>query len=200
VFVSRIDNAVDKVLQAKIDKGDRQVESLLGKAAIASTKLTYQRFLRTFGADRFAALKASGAHVQRPLWASTSTKNPAYPDLMYVENLVGKDTVNTVPPNTLDALLDHGTVRSDAVLEDVDGARAVVEALGQAQISLFDVTEMLVADGVKSFADSYNAMLDAIKARSRNCAAARRHASRWRSATPPAPPTMRSTTWPPRIS
>jgi transaldolase/glucose-6-phosphate isomerase len=163
VFVSRIDNAVDKVLQAKIDKGDRQVESLLGKAAIASTKLTYQRFLRTFGAERFAALKASGAHVQRPLWASTSTKNPAYPDLMYVENLVGHDTVNTVPPNTLDALLDHGTIRPDAVLEDVDGAHAVIEALGQAQISIFDVTEMLVADGVKSFADSYNAMLDAIK-------------------------------------
>ncbi len=163
VFVSRIDNAVDKILQAKIDKGDRQVEPLLGKAAIASTKLTYQRFLRTFGAERFASLKASGAHVQRPLWASTSTKNPAYPDLMYVENLVGRDTVNTVPPNTLDALLDHGTVRPDAVTEDVDGAHAVIDALGQAQISIYDVTEMLVADGVKAFADSYNAMLDAIK-------------------------------------
>ncbi|HEX3468666.1 MAG TPA: transaldolase, partial [Candidatus Elarobacter sp.] len=165
VFVSRIDNAVDKVLQAKIDKGDKKVEALLGKAAIAGTKLTYQRFLRTFGGERFAALRAKGAHVQRPLWASTSTKNPAYPDLMYVENLVAKDTVNTVPPNTLEALLDHGTIRADAILEDVDGAHAVIEALAQAQISMFDITEMLVEDGVKAFADSYNAMLEAIKAK-----------------------------------
>jgi transaldolase/glucose-6-phosphate isomerase len=163
VFVSRIDNAVDKLLQAKIDKGEHQLEALLGKAAIASTKLTYQRFLRTFGGERFASLKARGAHVQRPLWASTSTKNPAYPDLMYVENLVGRDTVNTVPPNTLDALVDHGTIRPDAILEDVDGAHAVFDALAKAQISIYDVTEMLVVDGVKSFADSYNAMLDAIK-------------------------------------
>jgi transaldolase/glucose-6-phosphate isomerase len=163
VFVSRIDNAVDKKLQAKIDAGEQTLTALLGKAAIASTKLTYQRFLKLFGGERFAALKAKGAHVQRPLWASTSTKNPAYPDLMYVENLVGRDTVNTVPPNTLEALLDHGTVRTDAVREDIDGARAELEALAKAQISIYDVTETLVADGVKSFADSFNAMLDAIK-------------------------------------
>ncbi len=163
VFVSRIDNAVDKKLQAKIDAGEQTLQTLLGKAAIASTKLTYQRFLKLFGGERFAALKAKGAHVQRPLWASTSTKNPAYPDLMYVENLVGRDTVNTVPPNTLEALVDHGTIRADAVLEDIDGARAVIEALAKAQISIYDVTETLVADGVKSFADSFNAMLDAIK-------------------------------------
>ena len=163
VFVSRIDNAVDKLLQAKIDRGEHSLEPLLGKAAIAATKLTYQRFLRTFGGERFAALKAKGAHVQRPLWASTSTKNPAYPDLMYVENLVGRDTVNTVPPNTLDALLDHGRIRPDTVLEDIEGAHVDVEALAKAQISLYDVTEQLVVDGVKSFADSYNAMLDAIE-------------------------------------
>ncbi|MBV9409211.1 MAG: transaldolase, partial [Candidatus Eremiobacteraeota bacterium] len=164
VFVSRIDSAVDKKLQAKIDGGEH-LEYLLGKAAIAGTKLTYQRFLKLFGDERFAALKAKGAHVQRPLWASTSTKNPAYPDLMYVDNLIGHDTVNTVPPNTLDALLDHGVVRADTVVEDLDRARAVVEALGKAQISLFDVTETLVADGVTSFADSYNAMLHAIEAK-----------------------------------
>ncbi|HEV2641868.1 MAG TPA: transaldolase, partial [Candidatus Elarobacter sp.] len=162
VFVSRIDNAVDKKLQAKIDAGEQTLTALLGKAAVASTKLTYQRFLKLFGGDRFAALKVKGAHVQRPLWASTSTKNPAYPDLMYVENLVGRDTVNTVPPNTLEALLDHGNIRPDAVLEDIDGARAVIDALAKAQISIYDVTETLVADGVKSFADSFNAMLDAI--------------------------------------
>jgi transaldolase/glucose-6-phosphate isomerase len=162
IFVSRIDNAVDKKLQAKIDAGEH-LGPLLGKAAIASTKLTYQRFLRLVGSDRFDALRAKGARVQRPLWASTSTKNPAYPDLMYVENLIGRDTVNTVPPNTLEAMLDHGTVHADTVLEDVDGARAVVEGLAKAQISLYDVTETLVADGVTSFADSFNAMLDAIR-------------------------------------
>jgi transaldolase / glucose-6-phosphate isomerase len=160
-FVSRIDSAVDKQLQARIDKGER-LEGLLGKAAIANTKLAYQRFLKLFGGDRFAALKAKGAHVQRPLWASTSTKNPAYPDLMYVDNLIGRDTVNTIPPNTLEAVLDHGNVRPDTVLEDLDGARGVIEALAKAQISLYDVTEELVSEGVKSFADSFNQMLSAI--------------------------------------
>jgi transaldolase/glucose-6-phosphate isomerase len=164
VFVSRIDTAVDKKLQAKIDRGEH-VEYLLGKAAVASTKLTYQRFTRLFENERFGALRAKGARVQRPLWASTSTKNPTYPELMYVETLVGKDTVNTVPPNTLDALLDHGTVRPDTVLEDVDRARATVEALASEQISLYDVTEDLVAEGVKSFADSFDAMLAAITAK-----------------------------------
>ncbi len=162
-FVSRIDSAVDKKLQAKIDKGENQLESLLGKAAVANTKLAYQRFLKLFGDGRFAALKAKGARVQRPLWASTSTKNPAYPDLLYVESLIGRDTVNTVPPNTLEAILDHGTVRADAVLEDLDGARAVIATLAQAQISLYDVTEELVTEGVKSFSDSFDAMLDAIR-------------------------------------
>lgn len=165
VFVSRIDNAVDKKLQARIDAGEQLLTPLLGKAAVASTKLTYQRFLKLFGTDRFAALKAKGAHVQRPLWASTSTKNPAYPDLLYVETLVGHDTVNTMPPNTLEALVDHGVVRADTVVEDVDGARATIEALANARISIYDITEQLVADGVKSFADSFDAMLGAIAAK-----------------------------------
>ncbi|HEY4440863.1 MAG TPA: bifunctional transaldolase/phosoglucose isomerase [Candidatus Elarobacter sp.] len=164
VFVSRIDTAVDKKLQAKIDRGEH-VEYLLGKAAIASTKLTYQRFLKLTETDRWKALAAKGAHVQRPLWASTSTKNPNYPDLMYVETIIARDTVNTVPPNTLDAILDHGRVRPDTIFEDLDRARAVVEALAQEQISLYDVTEELVAEGVKSFADSFNAMLTAIQAK-----------------------------------
>ncbi len=161
-FVSRIDTTIDKQLQARIDKGE-PLEGLLGKAAIANTKLAYQRFRKLFGADRFAALAAKGAHVQRPLWASTSTKNPAYPDLMYVEQLIARDTVNTVPPNTLEGILDHGTVRPDAILDDLDGARAVIEALAKAQISLYDVTEELVAEGVKSFGDSFSAMLAAIQ-------------------------------------
>jgi transaldolase/glucose-6-phosphate isomerase len=161
VFVSRIDSAVDKLIQARIERGE-QLEYLLGKAAVASTKLTYQRFLSLFRGERFAALATKGAHVQRPLWASTSVKNPSYPDLMYVEPLIGKDTVNTVPPNTLEAILDHAHVVSDTILQDVDRSRAVVDALMKAQISLYDVTERLVADGVKSFADSFQALLEAI--------------------------------------
>jgi transaldolase/glucose-6-phosphate isomerase len=162
VFVSRIDTAIDKLLQAKIERGEN-VAYLLGKAAVASTKITYQRYLAIFQSERFAKLRERGARVQRPLWGSTSTKNPSYPDLMYVEPLIGRDTVNTVPPNTLEAILDHGHVRADSILEDVDRSRKIVEELGRIQISLFDVTERLVADGVKSFADSYEAMLEAIR-------------------------------------
>ena len=162
VFVSRIDSSIDKLLQAAIERGEN-VEWLLGKAAIASTKLTYQRYLKLFNSERFAKLRERGAHVQRPLWASTSTKNPSYPDLMYVEPLVGRDTVNTVPPQTLEAILDHGHARPDTIVEDVDRARNVIEQLAAQQISLYDVTERLVADGVKSFADSYDTMLDAIR-------------------------------------
>src|SRR5581483_6070280 len=139
------------------------LQGLLGKAAIANTKLAYQRFQKLFGDARFAALKAKGAHVQRPLWASTSTKNPAYPDLLYVDSLVGRDTVNTVPPATLDAILDHARVRPDTVLEDLEGARKVITDLAQAHISLYDVTEELVTEGVKSFSDSFDAMLKAIQ-------------------------------------
>jgi transaldolase/glucose-6-phosphate isomerase len=162
VFVSRIDSAVDKLLEEKIAKGEPQLEDLLGKTGLANLKLIYARFEKLFESDRFAALAAKGAHVQRPLWASTGTKNPAYSDLLYVENLVGAHTVNTVPPATLDALLDHGAVRADSVEEDLEGAHATIDALAKAQISLFDVTQKLQVDGVKSFSDSYNAMLAAI--------------------------------------
>ena len=98
------------------DRRRRTPRAAAREAAIASTKLTYQRFLKLVGTERFDALRAKGARVQRPLWASTSTKNPAYPDLMYVDNLIGRDTVNTVPPNTLEAMLDHGKVQADTVL------------------------------------------------------------------------------------
>jgi transaldolase len=125
-------------------------------------KLIYARYKEIFENARFAALKNEGAHVQRPLWASTGTKNPAYSDLLYVENLVGKNTVNTVPPATFEALVDHLVVRPDAVEEDLAGAHATEEALAAAGISLTDVTLKLQHDGVKSFADSYNAMLGAI--------------------------------------
>ena len=109
VFVSRIDTAIDKLLQDRISKGEK-LEPLLGKTGIANLKLTYQKFKEIFYGDAFAPVRAKGGAVQRPLWASTSTKNPQYPDLMYVETVVGPDTVNTMPPATLEALLDHGTI------------------------------------------------------------------------------------------
>jgi transaldolase/glucose-6-phosphate isomerase len=162
VFVSRIDSAVDKLLDERIIKGESQLESLLGKTGIANLKLTYARFRKIFESERFTALAAKGAHVQRPLWASTGTKNPKYSDLMYVENVVGPHTVNTLPPATLDALLDHGTITANTIESNLDDAHATIDGLAKAQISLFDVTQKLQLDGVKSFADSYNAMLEAI--------------------------------------
>jgi transaldolase/transaldolase/glucose-6-phosphate isomerase len=161
VFVSRIDTAIDKLLDDRIAKGEN-LGHLLGKAGIANLKLTYQRFEQLFNGERFAALKAKGAKVQRPLWASTSTKNPAYDDLMYVVTVVGAHTVNTMPPNTLEALLDHGVVKPDTIHDDVPGAKALIDDLASKGISLHDVTEQLVADGVKSFAASFEDMLAAI--------------------------------------
>ena len=165
VFVSRIDTAVDKLLEEKIAKGQAQLRSLLGKTGVAGLKMTYQRFKRLFESARFAKLAVASAKPQRPLWASTGTKNPAYSDLLYVENVVARQTVNTVPPATLDALLDHGVVRPDSIEEDLPGAHATLEALAQAQISLYDVTQKLQEDGVKLFADSYEAMLGAIESK-----------------------------------
>ncbi|HZZ66163.1 MAG TPA: bifunctional transaldolase/phosoglucose isomerase, partial [Candidatus Baltobacteraceae bacterium] len=162
VFVSRIDTAVDKVLQARIDRGEKQLEQYLGKTGVAGLKLTYQKFLELFGTDEWKAIEAKGGAVQRPLWASTSTKNPAYYDLMYVEPVVGKNTVNTMPPQTLDALLDHGKIRPDTVLEGVDEARATLNGLEDAGISIFDITHQLQRDGVKIFSDSFAALLGAI--------------------------------------
>ncbi|HKU80643.1 MAG TPA: bifunctional transaldolase/phosoglucose isomerase [Candidatus Tumulicola sp.] len=161
VFVSRIDSAVDKMLQDRIAKGEK-LEGLLGKTGIANLKLTYQKFKEIFLGDEFAAIRAAGGAVQRPLWASTSTKNPHYPDLMYVESVVGPDTVNTMPPQTLDALLDHGNVVADTVETDLEGVRNVMRALQDAKISLFEVTEQLQVEGVTLFSDSFAALLGAI--------------------------------------
>jgi transaldolase / glucose-6-phosphate isomerase len=162
VFVSRIDTAIDRLLQAKIAKGETGLQSLLGKAGIANLKLTYQRFKELFEGDGFADVRRRGGAVQRPLWASTSTKNPAYPDLMYVETVVGEHTVNTMPPNTLDALLDHGKIVPNTVETDLADARATLRALQEAQISLFDVTHDLQNEGVSLFSDSFAALLGAI--------------------------------------
>ncbi|HKU67716.1 MAG TPA: bifunctional transaldolase/phosoglucose isomerase [Candidatus Baltobacteraceae bacterium] len=162
VFVSRIDTALDKLLQARIDKGERELEQLLGKAGVANLKLTYQKYLEIFGSEEWKAIAAKGGCVQRPLWASTSTKNPKYYDLMYIEPVVGRDTVNTMPPQTLDALLEHGKILPDTVLKGVDEARATLKQLADAKISLYDVTYQLQVDGVRLFSDSFAALLGAI--------------------------------------
>lgn len=157
-FVSRVDTAVDSLLKGRPDDDSGRHTSLLGKAAVANAKLAYQDFKETFEAERFQELKRRGARVQRPLWASTSTKEPGYSDLLYVEPLIGRDTVNTMPPATLDALLDHG-VTAPTLEEGVDDARATADALRRAGITMEEVTQKLLADGVKSFADSYDNLL-----------------------------------------
>jgi transaldolase / glucose-6-phosphate isomerase len=162
VFVSRIDTAVDKILQERVDKGEKQLEELLGKTGVANLKLTYQKFLELFGSAEWKAIEAKGGMLQRPLWASTSTKNPKYYDLMYVEPVVGRHTVNTMPPQTLDALLDHGEIQPDTVLEDVDEARQTLQMLTDNGISLYDVTYKLQVDGVRLFSESFAALLGAI--------------------------------------
>jgi transaldolase / glucose-6-phosphate isomerase len=162
VFVSRIDTAVDKLLQSRIDRGEKQLEPLLGKAGIAGLKLTYEKFREIFHGDAFAKCRAAGAAVQRPLWASTSTKNPRYDDLMYVESVVAPETVNTMPDNTLDALLDHGRITPNTAEQNLDDARRTFRALHDAQISMFDVTRQLQIDGVSLFSDAYAALLGAI--------------------------------------
>lgn len=169
-FVSRIDTKVDQLLQAKIEKvtspGEREVlRRLLGKAAIASAKLAYQRFKQVFNGPRFARLKAQGARLQRPLWASTSTKNPAYRDTYYVEELIGPNTVNTMPPVTIEAFRDHGVVRP-ALEEKLDEAHAVMDWLVEVSIDLDQVTQELQVEGVKAFADSFQALLQRIAEKS----------------------------------
>jgi transaldolase/glucose-6-phosphate isomerase len=161
VFVSRIDTAVDAIVNEHIAKGEK-LQGLLGKAGVAGLKMTYQKFREIFESDEFAPIRAKGGVAQRPLWASTSTKNPAYPDLMYVDTVVGPETVNTMPPNTMDALLDHGKVVADTVESDLDAARADLQGLADAKISLFDVCVKLQTEGVSSFCDSFAALLGAI--------------------------------------
>ena len=161
-FLSRIDTKVDAEIGAKIAAGKKDLDHLLGKAAIANAKIAYEKFEQIFGTERFKKLAAHGAKAQRPLWASTSTKNPKYYDLMYVETLVGQHTVNTIPPATFTALLDHGKVSPDTVKSDVAGAHKVFTELKHVGISLNRITAQLTVEGVQSFDDSYNQMLDAI--------------------------------------
>jgi transaldolase/glucose-6-phosphate isomerase len=166
-FISRIDTLVDSMLEDKLKastdpKQQALLKSLLGKVAIANGKLTYQRYERIFSGPRWQALASQGAQTQRVLWASTSTKNPAYRDVMYVEELIGPDTVNTMPPATIDAFRDHGRLRN-SLTEDVAGAQSVMDDLGKAGISIKEVTTKLTADGVKLFADAFHKLLAAVE-------------------------------------
>src|SRR5579863_4853351 len=164
-FVSRIDTAVDKLLDDKIARANdpdekKRLEAIKGKVAIANAKLAYQHYLRLFAGERWQALKQKGAKPQRLLWASTGTKNKAYSDVLYVEELIGSDTVNTMPVATLDAFRDHGKPR-DSLAENVADAQRALGDLVRTGISLEAVTEKLVEDGVRLFADAADKLLAA---------------------------------------
>ena len=156
-FVSRVDTEVDRRLsESSADK------ALFGKAAVAQAKLAYALFQEKFSGARWQALADAGAHPQRPLWASTSTKNPAYPDLLYVDTLIGPSTVNTMPDATVEAFLDHGTV-DRTIDQGVDEARASLEALAGAGVDMDDVSVVLERQGVASFLDSWNKLLGSLE-------------------------------------
>jgi transaldolase len=165
-FVSRVDTEVDKRLDAIISAGDTEAaeiaKELRGKAALAQARLAYALFKERFSGSQFAALRAAGARVQRPLWASTSTKDPSYPDLLYVDGLIGAETVNTMPAATVEAFLDHGTV-ADTLDQDPVSSRSVLDKLASIGVDLHDVTEVLEAQGLASFAKSFDELIDSLR-------------------------------------
>ena len=168
-FISRIDTLIDSMLNDRIkntsDAGQLALlNSVLGKVAIANGKLTYQRYQGIFSGSRWQALAAKGAQTQRVLWASTSTKNPAYRDVIYVEELIGPDTVNTMPPATIDAFRDHGLLRN-SLAEDIPAAEKAMADLARTGISMKEVTDKLTDDGVKLFADAFDKLLAAVAKR-----------------------------------
>jgi transaldolase/glucose-6-phosphate isomerase len=165
-FVSRIDSAVEAAIGKAVEGlggAERsRVEALKGKVAIANAKLAYESYKRIFSGPRWQALAARGAQPQRLLWASTGVKNPSYRDVMYVEELIGSDTVNTMPPETLAAFRDHG--RSQPTLESgMAEAKSVLDALEKAGISLDRITDELLVDGVKKFVEPYTQLLAAVE-------------------------------------
>jgi transaldolase len=168
-FVSRIDSAVDKELERRIgqasdEKEKAKLQSLLGRIAIANAKIAYQRYKKVFHGERFAALKQKGAQVQRPLWASTSTKNPVYPDVYYVEALIGPETVDTLPPATIVAFRDHGRARV-TIEDNLDEERALLARLEEVGISLDQVTAHVLADAVRLFVEPFEKLLKTIESR-----------------------------------
>lgn len=165
-FVSRVDTLVDKLLEDKSGATSDATEqaklkALEGKAAIANARVVYEEFKNIFGTPRFETLKHSGAHVQRPLWASTSTKNPAYRDVLYAEQLIGPDTVDTMPLETIQNFRDHGQV-SRTVDKDIPQAKAELDALEQVGIHYSQVTQQLQDEGVQKFADSFHKLFQGI--------------------------------------
>jgi transaldolase len=165
-FVSRVDTLVDKLLEDKIKATSNPAEqqhlkSLEGKAAIANARLVYQDFKKIFNTPRFAALKQAGAYVQRPLWASTSTKNPAYRDVLYAEELIGPDTVDTMPLETIENFRDHGRVRL-SIEDNLEEAHQVLDALEKVGIHYDQVTKQLQDEGVQKFADSFHTLFEGI--------------------------------------
>jgi len=168
-FVSRIDTSVDQILDRRIadsTQADERaaLQRLLGKSAIANAKIAYELYGKLYGAPRWLALAAAGAQPQRLLWASTGTKNPIYRDVVYVEELIGRDTVNTIPPATWQAFLEHGVVR-ETLASDIAGAHETLATLTRHGISLDSVTEELLEAGVKLFADAFDDLLAAVEKR-----------------------------------
>jgi transaldolase len=168
-FLSRIDVLVDQLLSHRVrSSGDGpgpRPDGLLGKTGVANAKLAYQSFKRIFGDERWRALEKKGARLQRPLWASTSTKNPRYPDVMYVEPLIGPHTVNTMPEETIEAFEDHGIVKPDSVEEDLDEARRIFGDLEKIGVDFRSVTWQLENEGVQKFIDPYAELLKTLGSR-----------------------------------
>ncbi len=160
-FVSRVDTEADR----RLDEIGR--DDLKGKLAVANAKLAYAAFKDIFSGDEWAFLESKGATKQRPLWASTSTKNPDYPDTIYVDDLVGPDTVNTMPASTLEATMDHAEVNPNALAEGLDDARRLLDRLSEAGVDYDDVTETLEKEGVQKFTDSFEELLEGIKGKTR---------------------------------
>jgi transaldolase len=167
-FVSRVDTEADKRLDAI---GTEEALALRGKLAIANAKLAYERYKRIFAGERWEPLAAKGATKQRCLWASTSTKNPEYRDVMYVEELIGPDTVNTMPLETIEAFQEHGEV-ADTLEQDVDEAHRLLEDLKRIGVDYDDVTDTLEREGVQKFSDSFHELLDGIRAKQRELVSA----------------------------
>jgi len=154
-FVSRVDSKLDPLLEA-VGKGD-----LRGKTGIANAKMAYEQFSQKFSGKRWEQLKAKGARVQRVLWGSTSTKDPEFPDTLYVDSLIGPHTINTVPPETLQAWLDHGSL-ARTLDRDLDEARQQVQGLAEAGIDLDQATDELLVEGVQKFADAFNSLIESL--------------------------------------
>src|ERR1051326_4550062 len=166
-FISRIDNSVDAQISAKLKvakagAAEQKLKSLLGKVAVANGKLAYQRYLNTFSGELWDALRSKGAQTQRVLWASTSTKNPAYSDILYVTDLIGPDTVNTMPPATVDAFRDHGQPR-ETLTEEIPSAERIMQDIASVGISIDKITDDLTNDGVRLFEEAFDKLLAAVE-------------------------------------